>query len=240
MGADGSGQTSDVIEAIDWAIDNRRQWNIRIINVSLGHPVMESEKDDPLCQAVQRATDAGILVTVAAGNVGKLADGRPVVGGISSPGNSPAALTVGALNTKQTAARSDDVMATYSSRGPTVIDGIVKPELVAPGNRILASVPKDSYLANLLPERVVGDRGRYRHGIERHEHVVGRGGGGGGVGAGGALAEPGRGEGAAAADEQPCRRQRAAGSWSREPKCRRGSGGHEASCRYIQQYLYRQ
>ncbi len=42
---------------------------------------MESEKDDPLCQAVQRATDAGILVTVAAGNVGKLADGTPVVGG---------------------------------------------------------------------------------------------------------------------------------------------------------------
>jgi len=144
MGADGSGQTSDVIEAIDWAIDNRRAWNIRVINVSLGHPVMESEKDDPLCQAVQRATDAGILVTVAAGNVGKLADGTPVVGGISSPGNSSAALTVGALNTKQTAARSDDVMATYSSRGPTVIDGFVKPELAAPGNRILASVPKDS------------------------------------------------------------------------------------------------
>ena len=67
MGADGSGLTSNVIEAIDWAIDNQRAWNIKIVNVSLGHPVMESEKDDPLCQAVQRATDAGILVTVAAG-----------------------------------------------------------------------------------------------------------------------------------------------------------------------------
>ena len=82
MGADGSGFTSNVIEAIEWAIDNRRAWNIKIINVSLGHPVMESEKDDPLCQAVQKATDAGILVTVAAGNVGKLADGTAVVGGI--------------------------------------------------------------------------------------------------------------------------------------------------------------
>ena len=56
---------------------------------------------------------------VAAGNFGKLEDGRPVVGGISSPGNSPAALTVGALNTRGTAVRSDDIMATYSSRGPT-------------------------------------------------------------------------------------------------------------------------
>ena len=143
MGADGSGVTSNVIAAIEWAIENRRAWNIKIINVSLGHPVMESVQDDPLCQAVQRATDAGILVTVAAGNVGKLADGTPVIGGISSPGNSPAALTVGALNTRQTAARSDDVMATYSSRGPTMIDGVLKPELVAPGNRILSAVPKD-------------------------------------------------------------------------------------------------
>ena len=136
MGADGSGFTSNVLEALQWAIDNKRAWNLKIVNISLGHGVMESEKDDPLCQAVQRATDAGLLVTVAAGNVGKMSDGRAVIGGITSPGNSPHALTVGAVNTKQTAARSDDVMATYSSRGPTMIDGVLKPELVAPGNRI--------------------------------------------------------------------------------------------------------
>ena len=72
MGADGSGFTSNVIEALDWAIDNKAAWNLKIVNISLGHGVMESENDDPLCQAVQRATDAGMLVTVAAGNVGKL------------------------------------------------------------------------------------------------------------------------------------------------------------------------
>ena len=142
LGPDGSGNTSDVIEAIDWAIDHRAQFNIRIINLSLGHPVFESYVDDPLCDAARRAVAAGILVVAAAGNFGKTSDGRPIVGGIVSPGNAPEVLTVGALNTKGTVQRSDDVMATYSSRGPTVIDGLLKPELVAPGNRITsASAP---------------------------------------------------------------------------------------------------
>ena len=86
LGADGSGDTSDVIEAIDWAIENRAPFNIRIINLSLGHPVFESYLDDPLCQAAQRAVDAGILVVAAAGNFGKTADGRPIVGGIVCAG----------------------------------------------------------------------------------------------------------------------------------------------------------
>ena len=47
---------SDVIEAIEWAIDYRARFNIRVINLSLGHPVVEPAADDPLCQAVGRAT----------------------------------------------------------------------------------------------------------------------------------------------------------------------------------------
>ena len=162
MGADGSGSTSSVLEAFDWVIDNHRQWNIKVVNVSLGHPVMESERDDPLCQAVRRATDAGILVTVAAGNNGKLADGRPVIAAVGSPGHARAALTVGAVNTRQTPQRSDDVMATYSSRGPTAIDGVLKPDLVAPGNRIVAAVPARSTLALTYPDQVVGQGARTR------------------------------------------------------------------------------
>ena len=138
LNADGSGDTSDVIAAIDWAIEHRAQHRLRVINLSLGHPVFESYRDDPLCQAVQRAVDAG-MGGGAAGNFGKTADGKAVVGGIVSPGNSPAALTVGASNARGTAQRSDDVMATYSSRGPTAIDGLLKPELVAPGNRLVAA-----------------------------------------------------------------------------------------------------
>src|SRR5204863_5543822 len=85
LGDDGSGDASDVIEAVDWAIDHRGDYNIRVINLSLGAPVLQPYRDDPLCEAVERAVRAGITVVAAAGNFGKLADGRPVLGGIVSP-----------------------------------------------------------------------------------------------------------------------------------------------------------
>ena len=85
-----------------------------------------------------------------------------MVGGIVSPGNSPSALTVGASNTRGTAQRSDDVMATYSSRGPTAIDGLLKPELVAPGNRVVATAAPAAYLTKTYPERVVLGAGQGR------------------------------------------------------------------------------
>ena len=65
------------------------------------------------------------------GNNGKTDDGKMVIGGIDSPGNSPYAITVGAVNSKQTVFRSDDVVATYSSRGPALYDWIMKPDVVA-------------------------------------------------------------------------------------------------------------
>ena len=89
LGDDGSGTASNVIEAIDWAIEHRKQYNIRIINLSLGAPVMQPFRDDPLCEAVERAMRAGILVVAAAGNHGQTADGLPQFGAITSPGNSP-------------------------------------------------------------------------------------------------------------------------------------------------------
>ena len=121
LGKDGTGWTSDVIAGIEWVIENRDKYKIRAINLSLGHPVTEPSTTDPLCQAVMNASMAGIIVIASAGNAGKADDGSPILGGISSPGNSPFAITVGAINTKGTASRSDDIMATYSSRGPTQI-----------------------------------------------------------------------------------------------------------------------
>ena len=131
----GAGQTSDVIAALDWCLQYQNRYGIDVINLSLGHPVYESYKTDPLCRAVEACVKAGMVVVVAAGNYGKDANG-PVYGGISSPGNDPAAITVGAMDTMGTDQRSDDQMASYSSRGPTAIDGLIKPDVVAPGNKI--------------------------------------------------------------------------------------------------------
>jgi serine protease AprX len=146
LGADGVGRTSDVIAGIEWAIAHRDQYKIRVINLSLGHPVMEPAETDPLCQAVAAAVRAGITVVAAAGNDGVAPNGSRILGGIMSPGNSPWAITVGALNTWGTAKRSDDTVATYSSRGPTRFDMGVKPDVAAPGNRLISLEADGAYL----------------------------------------------------------------------------------------------
>src|SRR5205085_6056746 len=92
LGKDGVGWTSDVIAGIEWAITNRKIYNIKIINLSLGHPVTEPSTTDPLDQAVLKATNAGLIVIASAGNSGKAPDGSPILGGITSPGNSPYAI----------------------------------------------------------------------------------------------------------------------------------------------------
>ncbi len=152
----GAGKASDVIEAIDWAIAHKDDYNIKVINLSLGGPVNESWRSDPMCLAVERAYQAEIVVVAAAGNRGKALDGRPMFGFIESPANSPYAITVGAVNTKGTAYRSDDVMATYSSRGPTRFDHLLKPDVAAPGNRIRSLLAPGATLGREHPELVVG------------------------------------------------------------------------------------
>jgi serine protease AprX len=152
LGADGSGMSSDVIEAIDWAIEHRAQYNIKVINLSLGAPVLQPYRDDPLCEATERAVSAGIVVVAAAGNFGHTKDGRTVMGGITSPGNDPNVLTVGALDPHATSDRSDDTVATYSSRGPTMYDLVIKPDLVAPGSHVVSAQAAGSYLVTTYPQ----------------------------------------------------------------------------------------
>src|SRR5688572_19692244 len=89
IGSDGMGKASDVIEAIDWTIRNRKRFNIRVINLSLGGPAEQSYRDDPMCEAVERAVHAGLVVVAAAGNRGKNDAGQSVHGLIESPGIDP-------------------------------------------------------------------------------------------------------------------------------------------------------
>src|SRR5499427_1384559 len=159
LGDDGSGDASDVIEAIDWAVEHRKEFNVRIINLSLGAPVLQPYRDDPLCEAVERAVRTGITVVAAAGNYGRAADGRTIFGGITSPANTPFAIAVGAIDTHGTPTRSDDTLAPYSSKGPTRYDLIVKPDVAAPGHHIESAEALDSYLAMRNPERHVGGTG---------------------------------------------------------------------------------
>jgi serine protease AprX len=151
LGSNGMGYTSDVIAGIDWAVANRTRYGIRVINLSLGHAVAEPSATDPLCRAVQRAVQAGVVVVASAGNYGMTSDGAPVLGGITSPGNSPFALTVGAIDAGGTIDRSDDKVAPYSSRGPSAYDMAVKPDVVAPGTRLVSLESPGSYLAAHYP-----------------------------------------------------------------------------------------
>lgn len=139
LDANGAGTEANVIAAIQRAIQLKSTYNIRVINLSLGRPVYESYTLDPLCQAVEAAYQAGIVVVAAAGNNGRdNTYGENGYGTILAPGNDPYIITVGAMNTKGTTYRWDDVIASYSSKGPTLIDHIVKPDVVAPGNAIVS------------------------------------------------------------------------------------------------------
>src|SRR5205823_14216272 len=151
LGQTGQGTDSSVINAINKAIALKSQYNIRVMNLSLGRPVYETYALDPLCQAVEAAWKAGIVVIVAAGN-----DGRTdysVLNGygtITAPGNDTYVITVGPMNSKGTPDRSDDVMTSKSSKGPSAIDHVVKPDLVAPGNRVV-SLQTGGYLQENYP-----------------------------------------------------------------------------------------
>ena len=155
LGADGSGYAADVIEAIEWAVAHRERYAVRVINLSLGAVPTQSAHTDPLCLAIARAHEAGIVVIAAAGNRGRTPDGAAVYGTVNSPGHCPHAITAGVLNTNGTPQRSDDVMASYSSKGPTR-DGLIKPDLVAPGHRIVGLLAPDAAIAARHPQLVIG------------------------------------------------------------------------------------
>ena len=146
----GRGASSDVLAGLQWIADHRAQYGIRVVNLSLGHNIYEPAADDPLVEAVDALWDAGVVVVCSAGNRGR--DGFVT---ITSPCNSRKVITVGATNDRHTGDIVDDKIATYSSRGPTAFDLVAKPDLVAPGNRIVSLRSPGSHFDMLLPDRRV-------------------------------------------------------------------------------------
>jgi serine protease AprX len=164
LDSNGEALTSTVIRALEFAVANRKRLGIDVINLSLGHPSSEPAASDPLVQAVEAASRAGLIVIVAAGNRGISASGGLAYAGIMSPANAPSALTVGSLDTKQTVSRVDDAVAAYSSRGPTSFDRFAKPDVVAPGHRLVSVAATGSALYKQYPAQHVNDaQGRARY-----------------------------------------------------------------------------
>lgn len=147
----GNGRISSVIAGIEWVVQNRTSYNIRVINLSFGAPISASYRGDPLSAAVEIAWKRGIVVVAAAGNEG------PAAGGVETPGVDPYAITVGATDDIGTVANQDDTLGTFSSWG-TPVDSTSKPDLVAPGRRIVSLRVPGSYLDQQMPDRLVSGR----------------------------------------------------------------------------------
>ena len=144
---DGSGSYANVIDGINWVIQNKDEYGIRILNMSFGAPAQSYYWEDPLNQAVMAAWQAGIVVVTSAGNLGP----DPMTVGV--PGNVPYVITVGAATDSYTPFDpSDDRLASFSAAGPTHA-GFVKPELVAPGGHMAGTMDNGNHdIADAHPE----------------------------------------------------------------------------------------
>jgi serine protease AprX len=149
---DGNTTVLDVIYGIQFAVDNRSAYGIRVVNLSLSSAAAESYRSDPLDAAVEHAWNSGLVVVTAAGNEGVLNDGVTF-----SPANDPWVITAGALDDRNTWTRLDDILAPWSSHGLTQ-DGVRKPEVLAPGAGLVSALAPNSDFAHLCPDCIVETR----------------------------------------------------------------------------------
>ena len=131
-GASGATDVATVIKGINWVVNNADKYKIRVLNMSLGAIPTTSTVLNPLDQAVETAWQAGIVVVVSAGNSG------PFNGTILSPGDDPLAITVGALDDAGSTDPTQATSTTFSSVGPTNIDGWFKPDFVTSGRSVVS------------------------------------------------------------------------------------------------------
>jgi serine protease AprX len=145
----GNASVLDVIRGLQFVVDHKAEYNIRVVNLSLEAATTGSYKTDPLDAAVENAWFSGIVVVAAAGNRGSQADAVSY-----APGNDPYAITVGAVDDGASKADGDDARPSWSSRG-TTRDGFAKPEVHAPGAGIVSNLAKHSKFAEMCASCVV-------------------------------------------------------------------------------------
>jgi serine protease AprX len=142
----GAGRASNIVAGMQWILNNKARYNIRVVNISLNYTQPQSYHVDPLCAAAEILWFNGIVVVVSAGNRGN--------GALYPPANDPFVITVGATDDMGTPSINDDTMAAFSAFGLTV-DGISKPDLVAPGRNIVSLNVANSSLATMRPAHIV-------------------------------------------------------------------------------------
>lgn len=126
IGKSGRIPESNIEAGLRWVLENKDKYSIRVVNISAGGDFEQSYLENPLCQLVEDVVKAGLTVVCAVGNAG-MAPGHPVL----PPASSPAAISVGGLDDQNSLDRARRGMY-RSSYGPTV-DGLQKPEVIAPG-----------------------------------------------------------------------------------------------------------
>ncbi|MBI2761337.1 MAG: S8 family peptidase [Chloroflexi bacterium] len=143
----------DLINALLWVYQNRAQYNIRVLNMSLSGSLAAVSGINPINLAVEVLWQSGITVVTSAGNRGTAKDATWY-----APGNDPFVITVGALDENQTAGRTDDKLASFSSRG-TTLDNVYKPDVIAPGRKMVSTLadPK-SRIGQTFPDRITDGR----------------------------------------------------------------------------------
>jgi serine protease AprX len=154
-GANGAADVSNVLAAIQWVVSFKDDYNIRVLNLSLGTDSNQTYRTDPFNYAVERAWEAGIAVVVSAGNQG------PNPGTISKPADDPWVITVGAADDRGTRTLGDDRLPDFTGRGATAADGLPKPDVAAPGAHIISLRAPGSTVDNTYPTYVDGS---YRRG----------------------------------------------------------------------------
>jgi serine protease AprX len=150
---DGRTTVLDVINGLQFVVDHKAEYNIRVVNLSLSSAVAESYRTDPLDAAAEQAWFQGIVVVAAAGNEGNASDAVSF-----APGNDPYVVSVGAVDDQGTRTAGDDALASWSSRGFTQ-DGVRKPEVLAPGAHLTSTLAQNSDFESLCPACVK----RYRY-----------------------------------------------------------------------------